>query len=157
MESPTAELPPLDSLRGQWDGLSLAQQQAVTRLLRRPRGGQPADHPRGRPNPPDQQQIDDPLALPDANLMPRRENELIGESAEPASQRRHIGQRNVSIELSTSLRANTLYGTICGMPKHEDDEELRKLRRTLREMEPALSRGRAMQHLRPWRKYSRTL
>jgi hypothetical protein len=33
MESPTAELPPLDSLRGQWDGLSLAQQRAVTRLL----------------------------------------------------------------------------------------------------------------------------
>jgi hypothetical protein len=26
MESSTAELPPLDSLRGQWDGLSLAQQ-----------------------------------------------------------------------------------------------------------------------------------
>lgn len=33
MESPTAELPPLDSLRGEWDDLSLAQQQAVTRLL----------------------------------------------------------------------------------------------------------------------------
>ena len=33
MESPTTELPPLDSLRLQWDSLSLVQQQAVIRLL----------------------------------------------------------------------------------------------------------------------------
>lgn len=33
MESPTADLPPLDSLRGQWDGLTLTQQQGVIRLL----------------------------------------------------------------------------------------------------------------------------
>lgn len=33
MESPTTELPAVDSLRGQWDSLSLAQQQAVIRLI----------------------------------------------------------------------------------------------------------------------------